>query len=62
VSGGGVIGDGPGGSTLKADTMNAQNRDGLIIFEGNVSMRLYPKQVDGADTQEGDSAATGDDQ
>ncbi len=49
VTGDGVVGDGPGGSTLKADRMQANNRDGVVVFEGGVSMRLYPKQAGDAD-------------
>ncbi len=45
VSEEGVDGDGPGGARLKADRMNANNRDGVVVFEGNVSMRLYPKKA-----------------
>ena len=48
-TGNGVTGAGPGGSTLKADRMNANNHDGVVVFEGGVSMRLYPKQAGGAD-------------
>jgi lipopolysaccharide export system protein LptC len=44
----GVTGDGPGGATLKADRMQANNRDGGVVFEGSVSMRLYPKQIEGS--------------
>ena len=38
----GVGGDGPGGGALKADSMKAYNAEGRIVFEGNVSMRIYP--------------------
>lgn len=44
----GVEGAGPGGATLKADRMQANNRDGGVVFEGSVSMRLYPKQIEGS--------------
>jgi lipopolysaccharide export system protein LptC len=44
----GVTGAGPGGATLKADRMQADNRDGGVVFEGSVSMRLYPKQIEGS--------------
>lgn len=50
-SGDGVEGEGPGGSTLKADRMQANNRDGVVVFEGHVTMRLYPKEK-GADAPE----------
>jgi LPS export ABC transporter protein LptC len=46
VSDGGVDGAGPGGSTLKADRMNADNKSGAVVFEGNVSMRVYPKEIE----------------
>jgi lipopolysaccharide export system protein LptC len=49
VTGDGVEGQGPGGSTLKADRMQANNNDGVVVFEGGVSMRLYPKQAGGED-------------
>lgn len=45
VSDKGVSGAGPGGSKLKADRMNADNRSGAVVFEGNVSMRLYPRAL-----------------
>ncbi len=48
VSDKGVDGAGPGGSTIKADRMNADNRSGTVVFEGNVSMRIYPKEVEKA--------------
>lgn len=40
----GVGGQGPDGSTLKADRMKAYNAEGRVILEGNVSMRIYPKK------------------
>ena len=40
----GVNAEGPDGATLKADTMKAYREDGRVVFEGNVSMRLYPKK------------------
>lgn len=39
----GVGGQGPDGGALKADRMKAYNAEGRVIFEGNVSMRIYPK-------------------
>ncbi|MCB2112813.1 MAG: LPS export ABC transporter periplasmic protein LptC [Parvularculaceae bacterium] len=48
VSDKGVEGDGPGGSKLRAERMSANNRNGIVVFEGDVSMRLYPKQPAGA--------------
>lgn len=49
VTGEGVAGEGPGGSALKADRMQANNRDGTVVFEGGVTMRLYPKRMGGAE-------------
>lgn len=48
VTGSSVAGEGPDGSTLKADRMQANNRDGGVVFEGGVSMRIYPKDKTGA--------------
>lgn len=45
-AGNGVEGEGPRGSTIKADSMRANNRDGVVVFEGDVRMRLYPKKAD----------------
>ena len=42
----GVGGDGPGGGALKADRMKAYNAEGRIVFEGNVSMRIYPNAAE----------------
>ncbi|MHA7872213.1 MAG: LPS export ABC transporter periplasmic protein LptC [Hyphococcus sp.] len=39
----GVSGESNDGGTLRADRMKAYNADGRVIFEGNVSMRIYPK-------------------
>lgn len=41
----GVGVEGPDGATLKADRMRAYREDGRVQFEGNVSMRIYPKNV-----------------
>ncbi len=41
----GVTGVGPSGETLRADRMRAYNENGKIIFEGNVSMRIFPKSL-----------------
>lgn len=41
----GVSGEGPDGAALRADRMRAYNEDGKIIFEGNVSMRIFPKKL-----------------
>lgn len=40
----GVSAEGPDGATLTADTMKAYREDGRVVFEGNVSMRLYPNK------------------
>lgn len=39
----GVGAEGPDGAALRADRMSAYRADGRVVFEGNVSMRLYPK-------------------
>ena len=52
----GVDGVGPNGETLRADRMNANNRDGRVIFEGNVSMRIYPSKTQTPALREGDAA------
>jgi lipopolysaccharide export system protein LptC len=49
----GVEGTGPRGSTLKADRMRADNKAGRITFEGNVSMRIYPKPASDPSASEG---------
>lgn len=38
----GVGVEGPDGETLQADRMRAFREDGRVVFEGNVSMRIYP--------------------
>lgn len=49
----GVGGDGPDGGALKADRMTAYNSEGRIVFEGNVSMRIMPKdRKDDPDTNQ----------
>ncbi len=40
----GVGAEGPDGATLKADKMKAYREDGRVLFEGNVSMRIYPNK------------------
>ena len=42
----GVGGEGPDGRALKADRMKAYNAEGRVVFEGNVSMRIYPKDAE----------------
>ena len=46
----GVSGKGPAGDTLQADRMTAYNADSRVVFEGNVSMRIYPKSAQQQDT------------
>lgn len=41
----GVEGDSESG-TLRADRMQAFNGEGRVVFEGNVSMRLFPAKLD----------------
>jgi lipopolysaccharide export system protein LptC len=45
VSDKGVDGEGPGGAALKADRVAAEKVDGKVVFEGNVSMRIYPRKT-----------------
>jgi lipopolysaccharide export system protein LptC len=40
----GVEGEGEAG-TLRADRMRAYNGEGRVVFEGNVSMRIFPKRA-----------------
>ncbi len=64
VSDKGVEGEGPGGATLRAERMRANNRDGVVIFEGDVNMRLYPKKRDdvapGVATESGENGERND--
>lgn len=39
-----VEGEGAAG-TLRADSMRAYNNEGRVVFEGNVSMRIYPDKA-----------------
>ena len=41
----GVGGEGSDGAQLSADRMKAYRADGRVVFEGNVSMRIYPKSA-----------------
>lgn len=52
VSDAGVSGVGPGGSTLSADRMEAFNREGRVVFEGNFRMTINPAAVDGPADQD----------
>ncbi|VAW02517.1 hypothetical protein MNBD_ALPHA05-2549 [hydrothermal vent metagenome] len=45
ASNAGVGGEGPDGETLKADRMMVFNAEKRIVFEGNVSMRIYPNSA-----------------
>jgi lipopolysaccharide export system protein LptC len=47
----GVGGEGSDGSTLTADHMKAYNAEGRVVFEGNVRMRILPKNATPADQQ-----------
>lgn len=40
----GVVGESEAG-TLRADRMRAYNSEGRVVFEGNVSMRIFPKKA-----------------
>lgn len=62
VSDGGVAGDGPRGSKIEADKMNANNREGAVVFEGNVRMRIYPAKTTApsGETPDGDAQKDGD--
>lgn len=46
VSEAGVAGEGADGERLKADRMNADEREGKVVFEGNVSMRIFPRRAE----------------
>ena len=47
----GIGGTGPEGEALRADRMTAYKADGRVVFEGNVSMRIYPKSSNPAEDQ-----------
>lgn len=44
----GVGGESIDGGALTADRMRAYNAEGRVVFEGNVSMRIYPKSKEQA--------------
>lgn len=48
----GVGGRGTDGSTLAADHMKAYNGEGRVVFEGNVRMRIYPKNTSPAPAEQ----------
>lgn len=52
VSDSGVDGEGSDGELLKADRMSANDREGKLVFEGNVSMRIFPRQTENAPAEE----------
>jgi lipopolysaccharide export system protein LptC len=52
----GVDGEGSDGERLKADRMSANDREGKLVFEGNVSMRIFPRR----DGDAADPAKTGE--
>lgn len=43
TSNAGIGGNGPERRTLQADRMKAYNGEGRVVLEGNVHMRIYPK-------------------
>lgn len=54
VSDAGVDGEGGDGGRLKADRMSADDREGKLVFEGNVSMRIIPRKVAPETENQGD--------
>ncbi|MEZ5891832.1 MAG: LPS export ABC transporter periplasmic protein LptC [Parvularculaceae bacterium] len=46
----GVGGEGPDGRSITADSMKAYNGEGRVVLEGNVKMRIYPKDKSGEAT------------
>jgi len=54
VSDAGVDGEGGDGQKLKADRMSADDREGKLVFEGNVSMRIIPRKVAPETENQGD--------
>ena len=52
VSDAGVDGEGSDGELLKADRMSANDREGKLVFEGNVSMRIFPRRADESEQPE----------
>lgn len=55
----GVVGEGSDGGALKAERMTAYRAEGRVVFEGDVSMRIYPKSARNAD---GANAGASDDE
>lgn len=60
VSDSGVDGEGSDGELLKADRMNANDREGKLVFEGNVSMRIFPRRAAETPDEAPDAIRTGD--
>lgn len=52
----GVVGESEAG-TLRADKMRAYNGEGRVVFEGNVSMRIFPKKAKTLSDESRDSGA-----
>jgi len=46
ISEAGVDGEGSDGELLTADRMNASDREGKLVFEGNVRMRIFPRRTE----------------
>jgi len=46
TSNAGILGASQDGGSLKADHMKAYKADGRVVFEGNVSMRIFPKSAE----------------
>ena len=53
----GVGGEGPEGRELTAERMKAYNGDGRVVFEGNVHMRIYPKNTETAPDDDSNNEA-----
>lgn len=60
VSDSGVDGEGSDGERLKADRMSADERAGKLIFEGNVSMRIFPQRDQAEATDSAEPKEAGD--
>lgn len=61
---GAVTGSASDGSRLSADRMSAFHDEGRVVFEGNVSMRIYPKSAKAAgvgDARVSENGISGDD-
>ena len=58
----GVGGEAKNGNALRADKMRAFNRDGRVVFEGNVRMRITPSENGKFSLKPASSKSTGNDQ